>query len=228
MRTTYLRTSLMGMALLAVAACTDTGPVATGDVDITMQETSQFFAQVTGGIFASNAGVSDAAFAVDPDTVATLVVRITRIEALSANEADNEAQDGAWVSVTLGAPVLVDLTDLPTEGSSPLVIASGALAVGEYVNVRLFVDSAAITFTGTIAMGALTFDAGTTYQVTIPSGDQTGIKTDAAFTVTAGAGGTANDVDLLFSPTATFQNVTTTGAGTVILAPVIRSGGQGS
>ncbi|MCH7473926.1 MAG: DUF4382 domain-containing protein, partial [Gemmatimonadetes bacterium] len=110
-----------------------------------------------------------------------------------------------------------------------LVIASGAVPVGSYGDVRLFVDQATIRFKVAIDLGvAFSFAADTDYPVTIPSATETGLKTDAEFTVEADAQGDINDVNLLFNPGATFLNVTGTGTGEVILAPVIRARPQQS
>ncbi len=69
-----------------------------------------------------------------------------------------------------------------------------------------------------LTVGQATFAADSTHAVRIPSAENTGLKTDIAFTVEADT-----DVNLLFSPDATFQNVTATGNGQVILAPVIKA-----
>ncbi len=87
--------------------------------------------------------------------------------------------------------------------------------------VRLLVSGGTIVFDADISVGQFTFAAGNPgYGVTIPSGAQTGLKTDLAFTV--GEGG-STEVNLLFDEGATFQNATATGSGKVILAPVLRS-----
>lgn len=217
----FARLFALGLAAAVVAGCSDLGAGATEEVDVTMQKTDAAVAQVVGAWYASSAGNEAAAAAISPDTVAALPVRVTRIEFLPAD--GEEADDGAWIQLTLSQSVVIDLIALPTEGQSPLVIASGTVRVGNYKNVRLFTDSASITFKGDVSLGqAITFEGGRPYPVDIPSGAQTGIKTDATFTVEADAAGNVNDVNLLFSAGSTMQNVTATGAGTVILAPVIR------
>jgi len=178
---------------------------------------------VTAGWFASVAGTEGSADVVNPDAVASLMVRITEIQFLPSEQEGNEENPGAWVSLGLASAVEVDLMALPTEGQPPLVIASGAAPSGNYANIRLFVDEATIRFATPITLGvAFSFDADVDYDVDIPSGAETGIKADAAFTVTADADGDINDVNLVFSPSSTFLNVTGTGTGEVILTPVIR------
>lgn len=232
-------TRFAGTMLLAgtLAACSDTAPAGPDDVaadtqgdlgtvEIRLQQTGQIVTQLTSGWFASVAGTAGSAAAINPDTVASLVIRVTDIEFLPADEDDNgeNGEDtGGWISLALEDTIELDLVALPTEGESPLVIAAGTVPVGDYMNVRLFVDSAAITFTGPISLGAaITFDGGVPHAVTIPSEDQTGIKTDASFSVTEDTEGNVTDVTLLFSAGSTFQNVALTGNGMVILAPVIR------
>ncbi|GBD33567.1 hypothetical protein HRbin33_02561 [bacterium HR33] len=213
----FFRSWVVLSAALGIGACD--GPQTMEQVKVTMQQTDAALTQSLSGWSARMAGSEGSAAAISKDTVSTLVVRITRIEFLPKEEEAREADPGAWIALDLTQPVIVDLMALPTEGSSPLVIASGTVPVGNYGDVRLFTDSAAIRFKGPIELGvAFKFEGNTTYQVTIPSVEQTGIKTDAEFTVEA-----ETDVNLLFSPTATFLNVTGTGTGQVILAPVIRS-----
>lgn len=111
---------------------------------------------------------------------------------------------------------------LPSAFADPLVIAVGAVDAGEYRMVRLLVSGGTIVFEQAVTVGQFTFDPDEPdgYEVTIPSGAQTGLKTDLAFTV--GEGG-STVVNLLFDEGATFQNVTATGSGTVILTPVLRN-----
>ncbi len=216
MASSFFRCGVMLGAALGLAACD--GPQSMETVDVTMQQTDAAPSQSLSGWSARIEGSQGSAAAISKDTVSTLVVRIIRIEFLPKAEEAREADPGAWIALDLSAPVTIDLMALPTEGTFPLVIASGAVPVGNYGDVRLFTDSAAIRFKGPIELGAaFRFEGNTTYQVTIPSVEQTGIKTDAEFTVEEGT-----DVNLLFSPTATFLNVTGTGTGQVILAPVIR------
>ncbi|HXV86219.1 MAG TPA: DUF4382 domain-containing protein [Gemmatimonadales bacterium] len=204
------------LAVLAVAACSDLGPASRATVDVTMSQSDAVAAQALSGWAGSVADGNDATASISRDTVAALVVRVTSIQFLPTTETSED--EAAWVALDLASPVELDLLDLPTEGASPLVIASGEVEAGEYRKVRLFVDSTAIVFKGPINIGsAFSFAANATYAVDIPSGAQTGLKTDLAFTAEDGA-----DVNLLFSTTSTFANVTATGNGKVMLAPVIR------
>jgi hypothetical protein len=154
--------------------------------------------------------------------VASLEVTVTSIQFLRAGDEDDEA--GGWITLQLSAPVSLNLMALPTEGDSPVVIASGSVEAGTYTQVRLFVTDPSVEFSSDVTIGAAaTFQAGVEYAVTIPSAGQTGIKTDASFTVTADESGATADVGLLFDAGTTFANVAATGNGQVILAPVLRS-----
>jgi hypothetical protein len=157
--------------------------------------------------------------------VSLLTVTVTGIQCLSTDSA--LAADSGWMDVTLDTPVTLDLLALPTADSSPVVIASGMLPEGSYTKVRLRVDDAHIMFVDDMTVGNASFTADTDYLVTIPSGPQTGIKTDVQFDVAADSAGTVIDVPLLFDPAATFVNATATGSGKVILAPVIKARSAG-
>lgn len=217
-----------GAALVAAAAvaCSDsTGIDDTGDVRVTLAQNDAVVAHVVSpSLLLSEVALGS----LDPDTIESLTVTVPEIEFLQGAIGDN-SPDSSWVSLTLPTPVEVDLMALPVEGASPIVLASGSLPVGDYRNVRLYVTEASIVFTGPITLGdgAASYEGGITYTVTVPSGTETGIKTDATFTVTADETGTPLDVDLLFEPAATFQNVTANGADSVMLTPVIMPGEQG-
>ncbi|MGD2135513.1 MAG: DUF4382 domain-containing protein [Gemmatimonadales bacterium] len=221
-----LRYTVSAVAVAAAVACSDsTGVDDTGDVRVTLAQSDAIITQVvSSALLASDAALG----ALNPDTIQSLTVTVPEIEFLQGAVGDNTA-DSSWVSLTLSTPANIDLMTLPVEGASPVVITSGSVAVGDYRNVRLFVSEASIVFTGPITLGegAASYDGGTTYTVTVPSGMETGIKTDATFTVTADDSGTPVDVDLLFEPTSTFQNVTANGTGGVMLTPVIMAQPQG-
>jgi hypothetical protein len=220
---------MLGIAALVGAACSELGSNATETATVSMSQSDALTAQLVGGWYASVTGGAGTAVAMDKDTVAALLVQVSDIQFLPKYAEAQAADDAAWISLRLSAPVQLDLMALPTAGESPLVIASGTVPVGSYGDVRLFVSDATIRFKGNVDLGvAFSFEGGVDYAVEIPSGDQTGIKTDAEFTVEADEGGEANDVQLLFSPSATFLNVTGTGDGRVMLAPVIRSASEGA
>lgn len=224
-----MATRSLHVALLAVfaggsAACGLLDSSATGDVRVTMQQSDAALSPAMSGWFASVAGVDGAAAAISKDAVQSLTITVNEIQFLPKAAEAQAADEGVWISLVVDATF--DLMALPTTDGSPLVIATGSLDVGNYGDVRLFVASAQIVFKQDVSLGVSlnTFTAGEPgYPVDIPSGPETGIKTDAEFTVEADT-----DVSLLFSPSATFLNVTGTGDGHVILAPVIRSKPDGA
>jgi len=163
---------------------------------------------------------------VTTNDVSSLTVTVTRVQFLRADS--TEDGDSGWVEVALDEPATLDLLALPTTDESPIVFASGTVEAGSYRQVRLFVNDAQITFSRDLTVGQATFTADTEYPVTIPSVDQTGIKTDAAFDVVADDTGAVADVPLFFDPSATFVNATVAGSGTVMLAPVITANMGGS
>jgi len=213
-----LRTGAALVAALLAAACSDTLSLeGTGEVQVLMQRTAG------SPIFPSAPDSAQAVRSVAPDTVASLTVDVTSIEFLRVG--GDSSQPNGWMSLSFDAPIRIDLMALPTESGSPLVVAEGSLAAGTYGRVRLFVMNPQIQFKGDVGFGGgNTLQGGVNHDVTIPSGDQTGLKTDVSFTVEAsGSGGTTADVGLLFDAGTTLGNVTVTGNGRVMLSPVLRA-----
>jgi hypothetical protein len=132
--------------------------------------------------------------------------------------ADDDSTGGGWQSFMLPAPVTVDLLALPSESDSAVVMAAGTLVEGDYEALRFLVSDGSIYFNTTITIGNSTFDPDTEYEVTVPSGSTSGLKTDLSFSVSDSA-----QVNLLFSTTATLDDVTATGSGKVILKPVFKA-----
>ena len=218
-RMPLLRGCALALVALATAACEhgiglDT--TAVGSAQLSMFRSGDSVA--AGDTSAANGS------AVQPDTVASLKVTVTAIEFLRAGAADTSDGNSAWTRVSLAAPVQIDLMALPTDSTSALVIASGSVQAGAYSRVRLFVTNPRITFKGGIQVGVgVSLLGGVEYAVSIPSAAQTGIKTSASFTVNATAnGGSTADIALMFDQASTLGNVTATGTGQVILAPVIQ------
>lgn len=205
--------------LVGVVACGDSGP-----------ETAPSEARISiaDGIIANAmaptiyASVNGVLVAIPADTVASLEVTISDVSYLA--EGDDENTQSAWQTLALPAAVTLDLMALPTEETGSIVIDAGTVAVGSYRKVRLLVGEGEIVFKGDLSLGGgADFTGATVYPVTIPSGLQTGIKTDVEFEVTANEDATVNAAYLVFDPDATFLNITATGAGGVILNPVLRA-----
>ncbi len=231
MRRTHPTILALAAATL-LAACVDTignAEFATSEIRLRASGVAAL-SRVSSDILLSESGLTAA---IAPSDVASLTVTVTRIDYLPAsaedddqngNDGNGEDGDSSWQSLTLNADTTLDLMQLPSEGESPIVIASGSVPVGDYRKVRLFISSAEIIFANTIDVGAaVTFDADTPYPVDVPSAAQTGIKTDVSFSVTESGGGETNAVDLLFDSGTTFSNVTATGNARVKMAPVLRS-----
>ena len=221
------RLAIGALAAAGTHACSDSTGVATGTVNVTMQQTDAAVLHVVDGWYASVTGTQ---ISLDPDTVASLTITVTELEFLVGASGDGISDNTSWTGLTLPTPVTIDLVALPTEGESPLVIVAGSVPVGDYRHVRLYVSDATIEFTGPIEIGqAQNFDGDTPYPVEIPSVDQTGITTDVTFTVVADGVGDPTDVFLFFSPEATMANVTANGAGNVLLTPIVSASvGSGS
>lgn len=210
-------------------ACKGGSDVALASSQVRMSMADGIVASATAPLL--SASVNGVLMSVSPDTVASLIVTFSDIAFLRADAPEEteetEAAGPAWQTLTLGDPVTLDLMALPTaEDGDPIVIGTGMVLVGSYRKVRLLVSDGEIMFRGPLSHGngnAANFAGGTPYPVTIPSGAQSGLKTDVSFDVTDAGDGTGNAVDIVFVPGTTFQNVVATGNGKVMLAPVLRA-----
>jgi len=97
------------------------------------------------------------------------------------------------------------------------------LPAGTYNVLRFFVQSATVTFSSDITVGGASFVSGQTYDLDIPSVDNTGIQiTTAHFTVEE----TSETVLVLFDPAASTASIGATGDGRVRMTPVLRESDQ--
>jgi hypothetical protein len=110
--------------------------------------------------------------------------------------------DGNWIAIS-GAPVTVNL--LEWNNGRTLVIGEKDLAPGRYTQIRLMVSKAEIVVDGV------------TKPLTIPSGDETGLKLIHNFDITAG---TTSEIVLDFDVS---KSITRTGNGEYKLKPTIRA-----
>jgi Domain of unknown function (DUF4382) len=226
-----IRPLTVSLALAAGVAlgCKGSSDVALAPVQVRLSMADGIVASATAPLL--SASVNGVLVSVSPDTVASLFVTISEIAFLPADAPDEtdetEAAGPAWQTLTLDDPVTLDLMALPTaEEGEPIAIAAGKVLPGSYHKVRLLVSEGEIVFRGPLSHGngnAASFEGGETYPVTIPSGAQTGLKTDVSFDVTDAGDGTGNTVDIVFVPGTTFQNVAVTGNGRIMLAPVLRA-----
>ena len=222
-QTSRVWAAMAALAAGAGVACQSAGgPSAeTAEVRVTMSRQGPAVApQAVAEWFASAAGLQAR---IDLETVDSLMVTLDRIEFLPAVQDDEDengenGENGGWQSLDV-EDVRFDLLALPATDETGLVLVIGELPVGDYRNVRLFVSDVMVWFNTPIQIGAaFTYDADVGYEVVVPSGDQTGIKTDQGFSVPVEGA----DVALVFDENATLANVTATGNGKVILAPVLR------
>lgn len=213
-----LRLGALALGLAVAAACSDGS---TSQFDVTMQEADGALMQTSSGLLASVSGQS--AVTIDKSVVQSLDISIDRLELLPANQASEFASAGAWVNAPLSGNMSLDLMALPGQFEAALKVGQGEAPEGDYVDARLFIASATIVFSENVDLGdGFQYVAGEPgYPVEIPSGDQTGIKTDASVSISSVDGQAT--LELAFDPSATFLNVTGTGDGRVILSPVIRA-----
>jgi hypothetical protein len=210
---------VVALAPVALGACSDSGPeLAPSQARISIAD--GFVARAAAPTI--SASVNGLLLAISPDTVESLEITFIDVAFLAAG--DDEDAEASWRTLTLGDSVSLDLMALPTESTGSVEIAAASVPVGSYRKVRLMVGEGTIVFKGALSVGGgAPFEGGEPYAVTIPSGGQTGLKTDVSFDVSAGDEGAANAAYIVFEPGTTFQNVTVTGSGGVMLTPVLRA-----
>lgn len=170
---------------LALVACGDgVGPAGTGQMSVTLQESGGSSA-IMASVSPTEASASEAqSNSVDLAAVSSVEITLERVEVLPTGRPETEGS--AWVSLEVDGSVNpVDLMDLGASG--PITISSGSVPAGTYTMVRLYFSDATITTNQEIELeGGGTVAAGT-YDLSIPSGMETGIKIVlAGFTVTEG------------------------------------------
>lgn len=209
------RLTIMATTLTLLAACSDiTTTNGVHQIDVTLQQTDGLVLAAPAFVTAANAQGKILA-----DQVDSLFLTITTISFLPV--AEDEESETSWLSFELPEPITVDLLALPTEEDTPLIIASGELPAGNYDKLRFRISASSIFLNTGTTVGNSTFDPDTPYEVTVPSGTTSGLKTDLGFSVAGDV-----DINLFFSPRATFDGVTVTGSGKVILSPVLKARDQ--
>lgn len=204
----------------AAAACdgSATGPEGNGLVTVTMAEGAGSAAATSAA--SSAFGLEAAEGNVPMEEIGSINVTITGVEVLRTG-GDAEGSDAGWVSVAVeGGSVTVDLLALSEDG---VALAEGELEPGDYRNVRLFFSDAEIVLEGEVSLGAQTFEPGT-YELFIPSGDQTGIKVPTETFTVAEEGAT---VTVLSDTEASVRTVNVTGNGFLMTPVLTAETGQG-
>ena len=222
------RTFFAVFAAVAVAgACADsTGSSGMGSVEVTMQQVSAPLAQVAD-VFLSPTGTAGR---VDKEKVDSLFIWVSSIGFLPVDSTeadttdDGEEEEYPWIWMDLDSVVRIDLMALPAEADSVVVIGDGSVPVGDYRKLRMIVADAQVYFNEMISVGNQAYEIDTEYLVDVPSGAQSGLKTDVSFTVEADSATAAPlGVNVLFDPDMTFNNVTATGSGRVKITPVLKT-----
>ncbi len=154
------------------------------------------------------------------EAVASIDVTITAVQVQREGE---DEETGPWVTLDLVAPATVDLLALPTDGGEGLLVATDEVDVGSYGHLRLLFSDASITLAEDVTLAGTTFTAGTAYELTIPSGAQTGIKVQLGGIEVPDGG--AAEVELLFDAATSVGNVLVTGNG-IQMTPVLHVAGE--
>lgn len=187
------------------------GPEGPGSVTFYVGSPGQASAAILPGARASVAGGRPP---VEADQIASLQIEVGEIEA-------HRSGGGGWVSVGLAASVTIDPPTL--DAGEVAVMATTALPVGDYDNVRLIPESISVQFltsstTTPIVVGNHEFDpAPATHEVELPGGLDTGILIPTAHFSVSEDGGV---VLLMWDADATAASVNATGSGMILLRPV--------
>lgn len=118
-----------------------------------------------------------------PETVGSVILQVTRLEALPAGEPRGDSQ--AWVPLPVSREV--DLLGLPAGG---IELAAAGVPAGRYTALRLIVPSASVELTATAPVGDASLPPGS-YPASVPAGADFGAEVDGVdITVPEGAQGT--------------------------------------
>lgn len=213
---------LLGSLMALTIGCADTtGTNGAVPTEVTLSAVTPLAFRIAGVAVADGA-TGDPTALLSVDEIDSLVVSVVRVEVLPLDSA--VADTTGWIELATVAPASLDLFALPTGDEGAITIAAGDLVPGDYGNLRVFIESAQIWFNTEITAhgNGQVFAPDEPYDVIIPSADQTGIKTDAGFTVPEEGG----DIALTFDADATVQHVNVTGNGKIMMPPVIKIRGS--
>ena len=199
-----IKLSAAGLATLAALGCQDS----TGSRLVPVQ------------VSLARADIAPSA-ALAPQDVTSGVVDLSNVATLTATLDSVQLQTSGsqgWQTVKPSSALPIDLLDLPGV-SAALDLGTVLLETGA-CKARLFLTDPKISFVNAVVVGQASFDAGTEYNVTIPSGSQTGLKADGSCDVPSGG----TTVTLAFDANATVGTIATTGSGSILLSPVIHVG----
>lgn len=149
--------------------------------------------------------------------VEDLDVTITAVQALPAQYLDRPNPERYWETMTLSAPVTVNLLSLPFEDDGGLELFDGDLEPGAYVRLRLLVSEIEMSLAAPLTIGRHTFPAGEPLQVSLA--DPWVRIPGAFFTV---ADDSTTTVDVFFDPATTIGRLVVTPDGQLRFVPVMR------
>lgn len=237
--------ALIAAAALA-ASCGDTTSVALkGAVQVTLWRTASPAIQNASPLISVGTD-AEAGGSIDLTNVRCLLVEITGVH-LSPVPPDNgdpnadPNEDAGWVRLGI-EPVLVDLVNLPMEpmegedGQGFVIAFDPDVPAGDYRRLRFITgDNNSIYFREGFRVGQAEYQSNPDLEdpdgdpcqngdpVKVPSGPQTGLKTDIALTVPDILDTEPREVELFFDESTTVRNAVATGSGQVNLTPVLRS-----
>jgi hypothetical protein len=149
--------------------------------------------------------------------VEDLSVTVTAVQALPAQYLDRPNPERFWETMTLAAPVTVNLLTLPTEENGGVELFDGDLPPGAYVRLRLLVSEIAMTLAAPLTLGGHTFPAGEPLAVSL---EDPWVRIPGAFFTVADDETTT--VDVFFDPGSTIGRLVVTPDGQLRFVPVMR------
>jgi hypothetical protein len=219
-----VQVSVASIAMIALSGCSGSTQPESGQLDVVLGAGSG----VSGSLVAVDGAAASNQAGVPLDVVESIEVTVTSIqvhrvgsdddgEGEGEGEGEGDDDDGGespWVAVTLAdGGTTVNLV-----GMSPQTVASGDVPAGTYNQIRLFISFATIVFSEAVTVGGTTYDAGTVYDLVIPSSQNSGIKVKTGhFDI---AGGDTETVGLVVDLAESVKNVTAN-QNRVKMTPVI-------
>ena len=203
--------------LLALSSCDTLGPD---------RGNTRIMASRVSGTGASQALIpTEAAASRDgehnPGAVLALVedlsVTVTAVQALPAQFLDRPNPERFWETMTLAAPVTVNLLSLPTEEDGGIELFDGDLPPGAYVRLRFLVSEIEMTLAAPLTLGRFTFPAGEPLSVGL---EDPWVRVPGAFFTVADD--STSTVDVFFDPGATIGRLVVTPGGQLRFVPVMR------